>query len=134
MNECFDNPCDVNGACANSDDSYNCSCNDGYSGDGFTCDAGICGDNTACTNRPGSFSCACLDGFEGDAIDGCTYICEFCDADLNACDVNSMCIDFEGGYSYECLTGYSGDGVKCTDIDECANPENVLAHSTVTKY
>ena len=67
-------------------------------------------------------------------MDGCTDICECCDADLNACDVNSMCIDFEGGYSYECLTGYSGDGVKCTDINECANPENVLAHSTVTKY
>ena len=35
----------------------------------------------------------------------------------------TMCIDFEGGYSCECLTGYSGDGVKCTDINECANLE-----------
>ena len=66
VHECLDNPCDVNGACANSDGSYSCSCNDGYSGDGLTFE----------------------DDFEGDAMDGCTDICECCDADLNACDVN----------------------------------------------
>ena len=136
VNECPDNPGDVNGACPNSDGSYSCSCNDGYSGDGFTCEdvnecgAGVCGDNTAFTNRQASFACAYPVGFEGGAMDGCTDISECCDADLNACDVNSMYIDFEGGYSCECLTGYSGDGVKCTDINECANPENVPAHST----
>ena len=55
-----------------------------------------------------------------------------CDADLNAYDVNSTCIDFEGGYSCECPTGYSDDGIKCTDTNECGNPENVPARSTCT--
>ena len=86
----------MNAACTNNDGSYECACNDGYAGDGFTCedvsecDADVCGDNTACTNLPGSFSCACLDGFEGDAMAGCVDICECCDAELNECDMNCL--------------------------------------------
>ena len=29
--------CDENAKCSNTDGSYNCSCNDGYQGDGFNC-------------------------------------------------------------------------------------------------
>ena len=29
--------CDVNAECTNTDGSYTCSCNAGYSGDGMTC-------------------------------------------------------------------------------------------------
>ena len=29
--------CDANAACTDTDGSYDCTCNDGYSGDGFTC-------------------------------------------------------------------------------------------------
>ena len=29
--------CDANAVCTDTDGSYECACNDGYSGDGFTC-------------------------------------------------------------------------------------------------
>ena len=31
--------CSVNGTCADVDGSYDCSCNTGHTGDGFTCDS-----------------------------------------------------------------------------------------------
>ena len=36
VNECTDGtpPCDTNAACENTDGSYTCTCNDGYTGDG----------------------------------------------------------------------------------------------------
>ena len=29
--------CDSNAVCTNTDESFNCTCNNGYTGDGFTC-------------------------------------------------------------------------------------------------
>ena len=37
VNECSGNPCDINGLCENTDGSFTCTCNGGYTGDGFTC-------------------------------------------------------------------------------------------------
>ena len=39
INECDQNMhnCDVNAICMNTNGSFTCSCNDGYTGDGMTC-------------------------------------------------------------------------------------------------
>ena len=38
INECATpNPCDTNAVCADDHGSFSCTCNGGYSGDGFTC-------------------------------------------------------------------------------------------------
>ena len=38
VNECqTESPCDSNATCNNTDGSYVCACNIGYSGDGFIC-------------------------------------------------------------------------------------------------
>ena len=40
INECLnddDNNCSANATCTNTDGSYNCSCDEGYEGDGFNC-------------------------------------------------------------------------------------------------
>jgi hypothetical protein len=55
--------------------SFMCTCNTGFTGDGFTCNdddectAMPCGENATCTNEPGTFSCACDEGFFGDGTD-----------------------------------------------------------------
>ena len=37
INECLSEPCDSNATCLNTDGSFECSCNTGYSGNGFKC-------------------------------------------------------------------------------------------------
>ena len=37
VDECQTSPCHSNATCNNTDGSYICTCNSGYSGDGFTC-------------------------------------------------------------------------------------------------
>ena len=37
VDECLKKPCDENGHCTNTDGSFTCECNTGYSGDGFLC-------------------------------------------------------------------------------------------------
>ena len=42
LNECMieEEPCDANATCTNTNGSFTCECNDGYIGDGFTCNPG----------------------------------------------------------------------------------------------
>ena len=37
INECNESPCDTNAQCADSVDSYTCTCCNGYTGDGHSC-------------------------------------------------------------------------------------------------
>ena len=59
--------------CTDTEGSYACQCQDGYLGDGFTCDdrdecseGKTCGENATCVNLSGGFACECPPGFEGD--------------------------------------------------------------------
>ena len=44
IDECEDGdgPCDENAECTNFDGSFNCTCNDGYAGNGFCCQGMSC--------------------------------------------------------------------------------------------
>lgn len=82
-----DAQCDVSATCSNTEGSYSCECDQGFKGDGTSCDdmdeckAGTdsCDDNAMCSNEEGSYSCSCSDGFKGD---GKTCHDEVCDLPL----------------------------------------------------
>ena len=66
--------CHASATCTNTYGNYSCSCNIGFSGDGFYC-ADVdecpdmpCHDDAACNNTYGSFECECLDGYIGDGF------------------------------------------------------------------
>lgn len=68
--------CDVNAGCTDTADGPVCDCNDGWEGDGTTCDDvdecaidnGGCDDNATCTNTEGDRDCDCNKGYEGDGL------------------------------------------------------------------
>eukprot|EP00058_Branchiostoma_floridae_P019709 XP_002605199.1 hypothetical protein BRAFLDRAFT_80860 [Branchiostoma floridae] len=69
---CDKNQCDNHATCVKNDDSYTCTCNTGYTGDGFYCQdvdecafLGRCPVNSDCINVIGSFSCQCHSGHSG---------------------------------------------------------------------
>ncbi|XP_078583844.1 uncharacterized protein LOC144866356 [Branchiostoma floridae x Branchiostoma japonicum] len=114
--------------CHNTDGSYYCSCNIGYSLsiNGMSCnDVDECssanGDcDQTCTNEIGSFQCSCYvgyllnaDGFGCDDIDEC--------ATANARCAHT-CVNSAGSYQCTCDIGYAlnEDGHTCDDIDECS--------------
>ncbi|XP_064385332.1 uncharacterized protein LOC135334155 isoform X5 [Halichondria panicea] len=116
--------CDSNAECMNTEGSFNCTCNPGYTGDGLLCNdidecatnTNSCNANTVCTNGEGSFECMCDTGFSGDGV-SCANIDEC--ASLHNCHDNALCTDTMGSFNCVCDDGYRGDGVACIDIDEC---------------
>ena len=77
VDECTEQPCDPNAACANEPGSFRCVCDDGFVGDGFVCEAvdddrdgdGIPDDLDACPDENAAGVDAdgdgCIDSFEG---------------------------------------------------------------------
>ncbi|CAH1799684.1 unnamed protein product [Owenia fusiformis] len=65
--------CHQDANCTNTDGSFGCNCNPGYSGDGVTCadddectlNTHNCDINAVCNNAVGSFLCACDSGYLG---------------------------------------------------------------------
>ena len=69
--DCSDSPCD-HGTCTETNDGYECTCENGYQG--HNCDTDIndcagnpCGDfsHGYCTDTVGGFECTCLEGYSG---------------------------------------------------------------------
>ena len=67
IDECQKKPCAVNAECLNTEGTYSCSCNTGFTGNGFLCsdsnecttNAHNCSYNAKCINTKGSFTCSC---------------------------------------------------------------------------
>ncbi|MGM0577947.1 MAG: EGF domain-containing protein [Myxococcota bacterium] len=118
--------CADEAACTNTIGSFECTCPDGYVGDGTTCTdvdecaegTDTCDDAATCTNTPGSYECACDPGYEGDG-ETCTDVDE-CAEGTDTCDDAATCTNTPGSYECACNPGYEGDGETCTDVDECA--------------
>nr|CAB3245049.1 fibrillin-2 [Phallusia mammillata] len=130
MNECilFPHLC-INGVCKNTDSSFMCQCNRGFTLDegGKNCSdinecqisPGLCG-NGVCENVDGDFQCVCDEGYQPSLS---MKVC----VDVDECTMPGYCtggdcINTEGSYQCTCQEGrsLSSDGTNCVDIDECA--------------
>ena len=125
-NECDSNPCSAHSQCLNTDGSYECSCDVGYSGDGLSgdctdinecsSDATVCDNVSDCVNTPGSYECNCHVGYKKNSgncvdIDECAII-------ENICEANEKCVNNAGGFSCTCNNGYYKTADGCSDFDE----------------
>ncbi|XP_028412675.1 uncharacterized protein LOC114535596 [Dendronephthya gigantea] len=133
INECQTNPCDINANCTHVDGSYECTCHEGYEGNGINCtDVNECEDNPChvnanCTTINGWYECNCHEGYEGNGT-SCTDMDE---CKTNPCDVNANCTNVDGSYECTCHEGHAGNGKNCTDVNECEdNPCDVNANCT----
>ncbi|XP_015748953.1 PREDICTED: sushi, von Willebrand factor type A, EGF and pentraxin domain-containing protein 1-like isoform X2 [Acropora digitifera] len=74
IDECYvGNECSANALCQNLHGSYNCTCKEGYYGDGKNCRdidecyaGNECSANALCHNLHGSYNCTCKEGYYGD--------------------------------------------------------------------
>lgn len=129
VDECLNQPCPSGSSCVNTDGSYTCQCQTGYTlGSGSTCQdvnecqtSSPCDVNAQCTNNIGSYSCACRGGFYGNGLTCSPVIAECADPTLNDCSAYATCTDLDAGYTCACNSGYAGDGRTCADVNECTS-------------
>merc|ERR1711892_950347 len=128
--------------CSNVFATYNCTCNEGFDGDGlYTCtdidecidETHTCSTDATCNNTIGAYECFCDDGLFGDGYN-CTDSNECGDVnitnfvglvdpiyDTHTCHNDATCVNVYADFNCTCNEGYDGDGFNCTDIDECTD-------------
>jgi hypothetical protein len=138
VDECAETPSVCNHICNNTEGSYFCSCQIGYSlveADKKSCQdidecthqekfkfvKHLCEDK--CQNTLGSYQCSCSKGYSLDANNrNCSDIDE-CKQD-DVCEATAECNNTLGNYTCICKSGYSKDIEKnCIDEDECKDPK-----------
>lgn len=94
--------------CKNTIGSSQCSCKQGYTGNGVFCvdvdeclvNNGNCSMNGTCTNTEGSSSCACKKGYSGDGLT-CSDIGE-CSTSNGGCHQQATCTNTAGSRKCAC--------------------------------
>ncbi|XP_068103344.1 uromodulin-like [Hyperolius riggenbachi] len=129
VGECSDSDCHPNATCGEFGGYQQCTCKEGFAGDGSYCeDLNECQnyyDNLCsyygigyCVNTIGSYYCICLSGFMLTQDYGCVDIDECADSSLNDCSPNAICMNYWGSYTCTCAYGYYGNGTYC-EVNEC---------------
>ena len=107
IDECLSgsHACNVTANCTNTDGSHNCTCKEGYTGDGQSCQGIISALELA--NRKKNYFLKNLEIW-------CLFLdINECSDGNHVCDVNSNCNNTEGSHICTCKEGYTGDGQSC---------------------
>ncbi|XP_041432755.1 fibrillin-1 isoform X2 [Xenopus laevis] len=115
--------CHPNATCKGFLDLFECTCKDGFIGDGVSCsDIDECAyswlnncSNGNCVNTIGSYHCVCPGGYTKGAGNTCVDIDECSRPDLNRCHPIATCTNYDGTYTCQCPPGVFGNGFHCED-------------------
>ena len=94
---CDSNPCDDNASCESTEDSFICTCNEGFIGDGLSC----AGENW------------CLDDKYMIQL---LILTDIIECSIQPCDENASCENTAGSFTCTCNEGFTGNGFICTGI------------------
>uniref|UniRef100_A0A0G4HN54 EGF-like domain-containing protein n=1 Tax=Chromera velia CCMP2878 TaxID=1169474 RepID=A0A0G4HN54_9ALVE len=144
--------CNAQASCTNkapSDGKFECTCKEGWEGDGVSCndineclqEADDCSEKASCSNTDGSFQCECPLGWhweDPDAAPGTTCSSlvgdgiiappdETCD-DGNADSYDGCSATGVPEPGFDCVV----EGALCENIDECTTATSPLCHSLAT--
>ncbi|RXN27447.1 adhesion G -coupled receptor E2-like protein [Labeo rohita] len=152
-NECESDPliCGRNANCFNTDGSFYCQCDGGFTpthnftqAHAFQCKdinecvdgSAVCGSNAQCVNSEGGYNCTCETGYissngkdlfkSGQGVQ-CIDDNE-CESDPPICGENAICFNTDGSYYCQCDGGFTpthnftqADSIECKDINECVD-------------
>ncbi|XP_077303114.1 uncharacterized protein LOC143923366 isoform X2 [Lithobates pipiens] len=141
----LDSDCHPNATCWEFGGYGECTCKEGFAGDGTTCnDIDECQDDYtnncdyynggSCVNTIGSYTCNCSRGYKYISEFGCVDIDECADSSLNDCDPLAICKNhYYGSYTCTCPYGYYGDGRHC-EVNECQQGTPCKPNEECMKY
>ena len=118
----------ANSICTNTIGGFQCTCTQGWQGDGFYCsdvnecvNGSVCGSNQICRNTAGNYSCSCKEGwtFSRQANEECQDLDE-CILGLDDCDTFATCINTNGSFTCECMQGFEDKARICSKY-QCRN-------------
>ena len=98
-------PCHSNASCTDTEGTFNCTCNEGFEGNGFNCT----GTKFIIHLHNYVHIYLCLHT----SMNKFTDVPE-CEREIDDCDPNATCTNTFGSYFCTCNTGFTGDGVICT--------------------
>ncbi|MET0341425.1 MAG: MopE-related protein [Polyangiales bacterium] len=136
VNECATNNggCAANALCTNTPGSFTCGgCPAGYTGTTGACvdidecltRNGGCDPLTKCANTDGARTCgACPAGYTGTGDTRCEDVDECKSPTAQVCTSGQVCTNTTGSFTCGCGKGFVLDGESCSDVDECAAPNN----------